>query len=396
MRLLVIALALAGPAWASLPARALELEANVLADIADPSPGDGICDVDPAAEGEQCTLRAAIQTANALEGPDVVQLVAGKYKLRLRGAGEDQAARGDLDVTDDLVVAGQGAGVTIVDARKLKHRIFDVFASLELVNVTLQKGKAGKGDDDDDGGCIRSSGDLAVFDSEILRCKAKDDGGGVAVEAGTAAFQDVLFDKNRAADDGGALAIEGDTTLNRVTASRNRAQSGGAADVSDGSLAVINSTISKNRAREGGGLRADEGTTIEVTQSTLAFNKARKGAAIASESVTTLVNTIVHAKKRAACHGTIVSGGGNLVSDTSCGLGLASDQRGVDPRLAKKLADNGGATPTHALLPGSPAIDAGLDADCRPSDQRGELRVDFPSVGVGDTLCDVGAFEATP
>ena len=92
----------------------------------------------------------------------------------------------------------------------------------------------------------------------------------------------------------------------------------------------------------------------------------------------------------------LVSGGGNLASDASCSLALASDQSAVDPRLVKKLADNGGAAPTHALDPGSPAIDAALDAECRPTDQRGELRVDFPGLGVDATLCDVGAFEATP
>ena len=49
--------------------------ASILTDAADPTPADGICDVDPVAEGEQCTLRAAIQTANAVKG--LVPIVLG-------------------------------------------------------------------------------------------------------------------------------------------------------------------------------------------------------------------------------------------------------------------------------------------------------------------------------
>jgi hypothetical protein len=51
------------------------------------------------------------------------------------------------------------------------------------------------------------------------------------------------------------------------------------------------------------------------------------------------------------------------------------------------LDDNGGPTKTHALVAGSPAIDASpADADCAPADQRGVLRPQGPS-------CDIGSFE---
>jgi hypothetical protein len=62
---------------------------------------------------------------------------------------------------------------------------------------------------------------------------------------------------------------------------------------------------------------------------------------------------------------------------------------GVDPLLGP-LANNGGPTLTHALLPGSPAIDAGDPAipDPPPTDQRGFARI-YGSV-------DLGAFEAQP
>jgi hypothetical protein len=66
----------------------------------------------------------------------------------------------------------------------------------------------------------------------------------------------------------------------------------------------------------------------------------------------------------------------------------------VDPLLGA-LAFNGGPTPTLALLAGSPAIDAGIDAGCPATDQRGVAR---PFDGDGDSTvrCDSGAYEYSP
>jgi hypothetical protein len=69
----------------------------------------------------------------------------------------------------------------------------------------------------------------------------------------------------------------------------------------------------------------------------------------------------------------IESLGHSLASGDSCELGQSTDLHTVEARLGP-LADNGGPTPTHALLPGSPAIDAGDDVDCPPADQRGVAR----------------------
>jgi len=86
------------------------------------------------------------------------------------------------------------------------------------------------------------------------------------------------------------------------------------------------------------------------------------------------------------------SQGYNLASDASCHFNATGDLNSTDPKLGP-LQDNGGATLTHALLPGSPAIDAG-SCPGETTDQRGYPRpVDFP--GVADTAdgCDIGAFE---
>ena len=73
-------------------------------------------------------------------------------------------------------------------------------------------------------------------------------------------------------------------------------------------------------------------------------------------------------------------------SDGTCGLGGTGDLSNVDPKLGT-LEDNGGPTFTHALLEGSPAIDAGDDSICSNTDQRDFFRPFFAGA------CDIGAYE---
>jgi hypothetical protein len=82
----------------------------------------------------------------------------------------------------------------------------------------------------------------------------------------------------------------------------------------------------------------------------------------------------------------LVDEGNNLSSDASCPFTAPGSFSNTDPLLGP-LADNGGPTPTMALLPGSPAMDAGNPAFCSATDQRGAARPQ-------GTACDIGAFEA--
>jgi hypothetical protein len=86
--------------------------------------------------------------------------------------------------------------------------------------------------------------------------------------------------------------------------------------------------------------------------------------------------------------GTLIDAGHNLASDSSAQFTAPGSLNHTDPRLGP-LANHGGATPTMALLPGSPAIDAGDTAAAPATDQRGVPRP-FGSAS------DIGAFEFTP
>src|SRR6266545_1657367 len=74
------------------------LTVTTTSDGTDVNPGDGVCETAPG--NAVCTLRAAVQEANALAGPDTVSLPSGTYMLTLLGADEDAAATGDLDIID--------------------------------------------------------------------------------------------------------------------------------------------------------------------------------------------------------------------------------------------------------------------------------------------------------
>jgi CSLREA domain-containing protein len=190
-------------------------------------------------------------------------------------------------------------------------------------------------------------------------------------------------------------------TLEHLTVTEGSGEFGGAIDNS-GTLVVTNSTFSGNFARiAGGAISNDQGGTVELTNSTIANNSSTTpggGGGINSEpgssTETLLRNTIVANNFRGGdCHGDIIDAGNNLDSDDSCNLGRNSLPR-VDPKLGP-LADNGGPTQTMALLPGSPAINAGnndlaKNPDGTPLvfDQRapGFARIVGPAV-------DIGAYE---
>jgi CSLREA domain-containing protein len=108
-----------------------------LGDAVDANPGNAACQTATGA----CTLRAAMQEANATAGADEIVVPAGTVTLTIAGAFEDAAATGDLDITDDLTVTGAGASVTFVDAAGL-DRVFDVGANVTLSGLTVRGGDA--------------------------------------------------------------------------------------------------------------------------------------------------------------------------------------------------------------------------------------------------------------
>ncbi|MBI2569793.1 MAG: hypothetical protein HYV63_22550, partial [Candidatus Schekmanbacteria bacterium] len=114
-----------------------------LSDAVDTVPGDGYC----IAADIGCTLRAAVQEANAFPGTDTINILPGTYRLQFPGA-DEAAATGDLDVTDNVTIRCDGAEPCIVEAGASANlgidRVFDIRSGVvvHLENLTVRHGNA--------------------------------------------------------------------------------------------------------------------------------------------------------------------------------------------------------------------------------------------------------------
>ncbi len=380
------------------PPRGVDITVNSTLDLPDADPNDGVPDADLATAGEQITLRAAIQHLNGSMDGGTIHLPAGKYLLKRKGHGEDAAATGDLDILNDITIVGDGPKTTIIDGMR-KDRVFHVFGegALGLANLTIRNGKTQVNEDDvdDGGGAILVTTTLVVGNCVLTKNASRDDGGAIEALDALVVIFDSAFLSNQCEDDGAAIDADSCTVLiERSTFARNKAKDeGGAIENTGGEIVLRNTTFSGNSAKDDGGALSleDFGETL-IESCTFEKNKAPNGGAIHSEddgSDVSTRNSIFGKNKNVNCAGPLVSLGGNLDAGSSCGFG-AGDLSNTDPRLLG-LKSNGGPTPTHALRPDSPCVDAGTDTDCLATDQRELGRVDIP--GVGTATCDIGAFE---
>jgi predicted outer membrane repeat protein len=244
------------------------------------------------------------------------------------------------------------------------------------------------------GGAMNAeSGAVVIERCEFINNTAQDDGG--AINAATPVpMTDCLILGNTAGQDGGGLNGFNSAayTLDRVTIADNTAaRDGGGVRVFGNANAFVNTTISGNQAgNDGGGVWVWGATDSSITNTTVHANTADNtgGGLYIQSGPLALSNTIVSASAGRDVTGPINDLGHNLVHDGS-GLTAPTSKSG-DPMLAP-LADNGGLTPTHHLIFGSPAIHAG---DCAggtvTTDQRGVARPQDPFG------CDIGAYEAPP
>jgi len=188
------------------------------------------------------------------------------------------------------------------------------------------------------GGAIESSGLLQMFNCTLAANSAS--GGDITYPS---------FPLSSAY--GGALALSATSTLTHVTIAGNSVNKGAGAGNYGGSSSVA----------LGGGIYVSSGKVY-------------------------VRNSILSSNLPVNCSGMLSDDGNSIGSDASCAFTMPGSFNNLDPLLAP-LGDYGGRTLTMALLPGSPAIDAGNAAFCLPADQRGVPRLQ----GKG---CDIGAVEA--
>lgn len=258
-----------------LPVRAATtLTVNSTADAVDATPGDGIC----ATAGAVCTLRAAVQEANALAGTDTILIPAGTYTLSISGDFEDSAATGDIDITSDINISKTGVGTVTISGSSIDDRIFEIPSGAPTVNifgVTLTN-TAYTGD----GKCLKNSGGTLGIDTVIFNLCATPigggagGGGGIWNVSGDMSVSNSTFSNNQHNGGGGGILFQGPGTA-IISNSIFDSNIGGGFFMYNGGTANISDTVFTNNSIVGsGGAIYSTGTALNISGSTFDSNTA--------------------------------------------------------------------------------------------------------------------------
>ena len=292
-------------------------------DGTDADPSDGICASSLA--GSPCTLRAAIQTANALPGPDQITISPSPgpssptlgdcrlLTLTIPGADEDDAATGDLDITDPLSISADCGASAVVDASG-NDRAFDIYAPTTLSRVGAQHGDVSATMD------LRGAG-IAVHkpaDLQLARASVIDNG------------------STSPATIGGGIYAENETavTVTESTISRNTAGNGGGIYTA-GTLTISGSitTIADNTAELGAAIFLGDGAIADISNVNGTSNVATTSGGFlfaSARSATRLWSDVLESNEAGPTGGTL-----QISADSDVGI--------VDTRIGSSHADEGGA-----------------------------------------------------
>ena len=327
------------------------------------------------------TLRAAIATGGT------INFQAGLNGTITLASPLTIAGNASIDAgTNAISVSGGNAvGVFIVNAG----------VTAALANVTITSGHLGAGND---GGGIQNAGTLTLTDCTISNNTATD-GGGI-INYATLTVNGCTFSGNQAdpvSGAGGALwgFTNSVATVSNSTFTGNSAAYGAAIEYEAASPGQFTNDTFYNNTASGSQTGIVEvaaaAAEIDLTNCTVAGNTSgdsASGAVSAFNGEVKFANTISanNTVRQFVTNigGTLVSLGHNLSSDGTGNLTATGDLANTNPLLGP-LANYGGSTSTLALLPGSPAVDAGSTALAPAQDERGISRV-------GNA--DIGAFES--
>jgi CSLREA domain-containing protein len=402
-----------------------------------------------------CSLREAVQAANTNTFTDACAAGSASVTDVISfsiGGTITLASQLNVNAAGPLVIDGEG---TITVSGGDTARVFSVNsgADLKLERVSIIKGLAENGGGIYNSGSVTllksviannsavgnytggagiyNTGTVNVIDSILASNYTYYHIGGAIYNLGQVTINNSKLGGNGAYHDGGAIYNSGTLTILDSTLDNNHVDYNGGGIYNFGTLSLVNSTLTGNSALYGGGLNNHPNGTVAIVNSTLSTNEAGyEGGGIYNQGSMTLSNSTITANHAGDIGGglfgtglglslrnTILAGnssgshgpdcsvmdahsdGYNLIGNNAdcMFLAAAGDKIGtsaspIHPHLGP-LQDNGGPTFTHALMAGSPAIDAGnpvtpgsSGSACETTDQRGMSRPQ-------GTRCDMGAYE---
>ncbi|MBR8832096.1 MAG: hypothetical protein N5P05_004446 (plasmid) [Chroococcopsis gigantea SAG 12.99] len=397
------------------------------------------------------SLRDALFIANQNRNNQYVILLQDNARYQLTITGNNDVS-GSIKIPDygNFTIKSQGTRPATIDATAITDRVFTNEGSLTLDNIILTGGytRSYSGG----GGGILNSGQLTLINTIIKQNTSSAGGGIYNYHNGTInLFNSAVID-NTVSNSGGGIyndgnainlfnsTIEGNTavdlgggiynfngTVNSINTSiiNNQSNVGGGFANSWNAIInnFINTTISGNKSNSsGGGIYVASSSVslknVTITNNTADFNGKNFGHGggiyIYDQGSVTLTNSIIAGNydnsptasdKQPDVSGFLNSNGNNLIGNATGGTGfISTDILNVDPKLGD-LKNNGGTTLTHALLPGSPAINAGdnngLTEDSFDLDKDGNLfeKIPYDQTGadrISGGRVDIGAFESRP
>ena len=350
------------------------------------------------------SLRQAVLDANALSGADTIIFQSGL-------SGVITLTGGEIIITDSLTIPGPGARMLTISGNN-SSRVLEVIGNSITVNIS--------------GLTVADGNSTSGFYTSMDNC-----GGGILNRGGATLNLDKVAVTNNTAGYGGgifSIGLGGFSTLNitNSTISHNTAVTtnnapgfgGGIVNHGSSTMNIANSTVSSNSASSIGGIYNLQYSAASLNNVTVTNNTASFYGGVHSIGSLYLRNTII-AMNIAPQYpdfyysgnitwGSIYTLGNNLIgiSDTASrfpvgGSGdlVGTSSNPINPLLGP-LANNGGQTDTHALLLGSPAIDAGnncvVDNSCFTVPPLATLITDQRGAGflrLQGTAVDIGAFE---
>ena len=347
------------------------------------STSDGMCGI------THCSLAEAVMAANNDGVASTIEF-STPISEEIRGHG--------LRIFSPITINAAGHAIDVDLSTTLDDRLFHVLPNGSL---TINQAK------------IHGRDGLLLGPLDI-------DAGGVILNEGTLNIDASTIFDNQDIAQGGAIFNGGTARITNSTFYNNQADIYGGAIYNTGTATIANSTFTSNAAGAtfpSGGILGSGGAiyntgTLTILSSTMIGNKAMSGtgsANIFNAGTATVINTIlfsqnVYSYSNNPCGGTALAAGmNNLSVGTSCS-GVTVTATATDINTFGALQNNGGLTPTIALLANNKAIEKGNVSACTSGllldvdtglwrDQRGYKRFIDGTDADSIAQCDIGAFE---